>query len=294
MMKMFRGVFTALITPFKEDGSIDEDAIEKLVEFQIKNGISGLVPCGTTGESPTLSHEEHEKVVELVVDFVDGRVPVIAGTGSNATSEAISLTSHAAESGADASLQVAPYYNKPTQEGFYQHFKKIADEVNLPMIIYNIPGRCGANIETATLMRLAQHKNIVAVKEASGSLPQMMDVISQKPSDFDVLSGDDNLTLPLIAAGGVGVISVASNLIPKEMSEFVNVALNGDYGEARKMHYKLLPLFKNLFIETNPIPVKYAVSLKGLCRESYRLPMCPMQDANKEKLRKVLKEMGIV
>lgn len=291
---MFRGLFTALITPFKEDGTIDEDAIEKIVEFQIKNKINGLVPCGTTGESPTLSHEEHSKVVELVIDFVNGRVPVIAGTGSNSTDEAISLTKHASESGADASLQVAPYYNKPTQEGFYRHFKKIADEIELPMIIYNIPGRTGANIETPTMIRLAQHKNIIGVKEASGSISQMMDVIAQKPKDFIVLSGDDNLTLPLISVGGGGIISVASNIIPKEMSEFVNSALEGDFEKARKLHYKLLPLFKVLFIETNPIPVKASMAMNGFCKEIYRLPMCEMQAQSREKLKKVLVELGII
>ena len=291
---MFEGVYTALITPFKEDGSIDEDALERIVNFQIKSGITGVVPCGTTGESPTLSHEEHERVIELVVEFVDGRVPVIAGTGSNSTDEAISLTRHALESGADASLQVAPYYNKPTQEGFYRHFKKIADEIDIPLIVYNIPGRTGANIETATLMRLAHHKNIQCVKEASGSLPQMMDVIAQKPNNFTVLSGDDNLTLPLIALGGKGVISVAGNLIPKEMSKFVKTALEGNYEEARKIHYRLMPLFKALFIETNPIPIKSAMTIKGFCKEIYRLPLCEPQIQNKEKLRKVMESMEIV
>ena len=291
---MFKGVYTALITPFKEDGSVDEDALEKIVNFQIKNGITGLVPCGTTGESPTLNHEEHERVVELVVEFSDGRVPVIAGTGSNSTQEAISLTRHAAESGADASLQVAPYYNKPTQEGFYRHFKKIADEVDMPLIVYNIPGRTGANIETATLMRLAQHKNIGGVKEASGSLPQMMDIIAQKPDKFNVLSGDDNLTLPLIAVGGTGVISVAGNLIPSEMSEFVNAALDGNYDKARKHHYELMPLFKALFIETNPIPIKASMAMRGFCKEVYRLPICEMQMQNKKKLRDVLESMKII
>ena len=291
---MFKGVYTAIITPFNEDGSVDEKSLKNLVEFQIENGISGLVPCGTTGESPTLSHEEHNHVVDLVVKFAAGRVPVIAGTGSNSTKEAIAMTRHAKESGADASLQVAPYYNKPTQEGFYRHFTAIADAVDIPLIIYNIPGRTGSNIETSTMIRLSAHKNIVAVKEASGSLPQMMDVISQKPEGFDVLSGDDNLTLPLISAGGVGVISVASNIIPKEMSEFVALANEGNFEEARKLHYKLLPLFKAIFIETNPIPIKSALSMKGLCKEIYRLPLCEMKPENKEKLRKVLKENGVL
>ncbi len=291
---MFHGVYTAIITPFNEDGSIDEDALKNLVEFQIENGISGLVPCGTTGESPTLSHEEHNHIVDLVVKFVDGRVPVIAGTGSNSTQEAIAMTKHAKEAGADASLQVAPYYNKPTQEGFYRHFKAIADAVDIPLIIYNIPGRTGANIETATLARLAQHKNIVAVKEASGSISQMMEVISQLPESFDVLSGDDNLTLPLISLGGKGVISVASNIIPKQVVEFVSTALEGDYATARKMHYKLLPLFKGIFIETNPIPIKAALAMKGVCKEVYRLPMCEMKPENKEKLRKILRDAGAI
>ena len=291
---MFKGVFTALITPFEEDGSIDESALERLVEFQIKNKVDGLVPCGTTGESPTLNHEEHKKVVDLVIEFANGRVPVIAGTGSNSTNEALSLTMHAKESGANASLQVVPYYNKPTQEGFYRHFKKIADEIDLPMIIYNIPGRTGANIETSTLMRLANHKNIIGLKEASGSLPQMMDVLAQKPENFCVLSGDDNLTLPLISVGGVGVISVVSNLIPKEMSEFVHYSLDGDLEKARNLHYKLLPLFKAIFIETNPIPIKSAMAMRGLCKEVYRLPLCEMQTQNREKLRMVLEELEIL
>ncbi|MEK6809010.1 MAG: 4-hydroxy-tetrahydrodipicolinate synthase [Nanoarchaeota archaeon] len=291
---MFKGVFTALITPFEEDGSIDESALERLVEFQIKNKVDGLVPCGTTGESPTLNHEEHKKVIDLVIEFANGRVPVIAGTGSNSTNEALSLTMHAKESGANASLQVVPYYNKPTQEGFYRHFKKIADEIDLPMIIYNIPGRTGANIETSTLMRLANHKNIIGLKEASGSLPQMMDVLAQKPENFCVLSGDDNLTLPLISVGGVGVISVVSNLIPKEMSEFVHYSLDGDLEKARNLHYKLLPLFKAIFIETNPIPIKSAMAMRGLCKEVYRLPLCEMQTQNREKLRMVLEELEIL
>jgi 4-hydroxy-tetrahydrodipicolinate synthase len=291
---MFEGVYTALVTPFLEDGSVDEASLRKLVNFQIEEGVQGLVPMGTTGESPTLSHDEHIDIIRLVVQHAAGRVPVIAGAGSNSTQEAIDLSTRSKESGVAATLQVAPYYNKPTQEGLYRHYWSIAEEVDLPLIVYNIPGRCGVNINNDTMLRLAKHKNIVGVKEATGNLPQAMELISSKPDSFVLLSGDDNMTFPLIALGGKGVISVASNLIPRRMVEFVKNALEGNLEEARKLHYRLLPLFKGLFVETNPIPIKAAMSLKGMMKEVYRLPMYPMQKNNKENLTKLLKEMDIL
>jgi len=291
---MFQGVFTAIVTPFNADKSINEEDLKKLIDFNVENGVSGIVPMGTTGESPTLNHDEHIQVIEIVCKHLNKRVPVIAGTGSNSTKEALFMTSRAKDLGADASLQVAPYYNKPTQEGFYLHFKAIADEVDLPMIIYNIPGRTGKNIETDTIVRLAEHPNIIGVKEASGSLPQMMDVIYRTPDDFIVLSGDDNLTLPLMAAGGKGVISVASNIIPDRMSAMVRAGLNGNFEEMRKLHYELLPFFKVEFIETNPIPIKTALAMKGMIKEVFRLPMCEMSAENKKKLKIVLKNLKIL
>jgi 4-hydroxy-tetrahydrodipicolinate synthase len=291
---MFQGVFTAIVTPFNQDETINEDDLKKLIDFNIENGVSGIVPMGTTGESPTLNHDEHVRVIEIVCKHVKGRAPVIAGTGSNSTKEALFMTSRAKDLGADASLQVAPYYNKPTQEGFYRHFKKIADEVDLPMIIYNIPGRTGKNIETDTIVKLAKHPNIVGVKEASGSLPQMMDVIHRTPEDFVVLSGDDNLTLPLMVAGGKGVVSVASNIVPDRMSAMVKAGLENNFGEMRELHYGLLPFFKVEFIETNPIPIKTALAMKGMIREVFRLPMCEMSGENKKKLKIVLKELKII
>ena len=281
---MYEGVFTALVTPFTEEGKIDEQALRRLVDFQIEEGIDGLVPVGTTGESPTLGAEETEAVIRITVEQARGRVPVIAGAGSNSTDKAIHLTAAAKKLGAAASLQVAPYYNKPTAEGFYRHFTAIADAVNLPMVVYNIPGRTGKNIENSTMLRLAGHRNIVAVKEASGDVSQMMNLIAQKPAAFAVLSGDDNLAFPLIALGGKGVISVASNLVPGRMKEMVSAALQGMWDKARELHYKLLPLFKAIFIETNPIPIKAALAMKGLMKEVYRLPMCPLAEENRKTL----------
>ena len=292
---MFKGAITAIVTPFLENGNLDEESLRNLVDFQIKNRIDGIVPCGTTGESPTLNYEEHEKVIEIVIDAAKGRVPVIAGTGSNSASEAIELTKHAADSGADASLQVCPYYNKPTQEGLYRHFSEIAKSVDIPIIIYNIQGRTAVNLETSTLARLAkEHSNIVGVKEASGNIAQMMDVIKELPKNFTVLSGDDNMTFPLMALGGKGVISVASNLIPKEMHELTEYALNKNFDKARKLHFELLPLFKGIFIETNPIPIKAALAMKGMIKESYRLPLCEMKAENREKLKKILEDLKII
>ena len=292
---MFQGAYTAIITPFKDNGKVDEEAFKKLIDFQIENKIDGIVPCGTTGESPTLSHEEHEKVIEICVRHVNGRVPVIAGAGSNSTAEAISLTKHAKEIGADAVLQVNPYYNKPTQKGLYLHFKAIADAADIPVIVYNIKGRTAVNVETPTLVRLMNDcENIVAVKEASGDINQMKDVIAQRKNGFSVLSGDDNMTLSLIKEGGDGVISVASNLVPNKIVAMVHAALDGKMMEAEKLDKNLAELFKACFIETNPIPIKTALAMKGMCQEVFRLPMCTMEDANKKKLRKVLEEMKIL
>ncbi|MBW2992246.1 4-hydroxy-tetrahydrodipicolinate synthase [Candidatus Woesearchaeota archaeon] len=293
--KKFTGVFTAIITPFNEDESIDEEAFKKLIDFNIENGVSGIVPCGTTGESPTLSNAEHERVIELAVEYVNKRVPVIAGTGSNCTREAIRLSQHAEEAGVNGLLLVNPYYNKPTQEGLYRHFKAIADSVKIPCIIYNIKGRTGVNVETPTLMRLIKDcKNIVAVKEASGDINQMKDVIAKRPDNFSVLSGDDNITLDLIKAGGNGVISVASNLVPDKMSRMVKAALNNNIEEAEKINSQLAPLFEVEFIETNPIPIKYMLSLKGMCKEVYRLPMCELMLESKEKVKQVMKDMRLL
>ncbi|MBN2353749.1 MAG: 4-hydroxy-tetrahydrodipicolinate synthase [Spirochaetales bacterium] len=291
---MFKGVYTAIVTPFTKENRLDEKALRKLVGLQIEAGVQGLVPVGTTGESPTLTVEEHRRVIEIAIDEARGRVPVIAGTGSNSTAEAIELTAFAKDAGAAASLQVAPYYNKPTEDGFLRHFTAIADRVDLPLVVYNIPGRTGKNIETAVVLELARHKNIVGVKEASGNLAQVMDVIGGRPDGFCVLSGDDNLTLPIMAAGGDGVVSVASNLIPAKMAELTGKALAGKWDEARVLHYALLPLFKAIFIETNPIPIKAALAMKGLIEETYRLPLCGMKPANREKLKKVLSELKIL
>ncbi len=290
---MFEGVYTALVTPFDKQEELDERALRDLVDFQIDNGVQGLVPCGTTGESPTLDYKEHERVIQIVVDQAAKRVPVIAGTGSNCTKEAINLTRAARHDGASASLQVAPYYNKPTQEGFYQHFTAVADAVDIPLIIYNIPGRTGKNIENATMLKLARHRNITAVKEASGDIAQIMDLMMHKPDSFTVLSGDDNLVFPLMALGGKGVISVASNLIPDKMVAFVSAALKENWVQARDSHYRLLPFFKALFFETNPIPIKFGLALKGMIQETYRLPMYRMQEENKKRFEAIVQQLGL-
>jgi 4-hydroxy-tetrahydrodipicolinate synthase len=292
---MFKGLYTAIITPFKEDEKVDYEALKKLIDFNINNGVDGIVPCGTTGESPTLNYIEHEEVIEFVVKHVNKRVKVIAGTGSNCTREAIDLSQHAEDSGADAILLVNPYYNKPTQEGLFRHFKAIADSVKIPCILYNIKGRTGVNLETQTLLRLAKScKNIVGVKEASGDISQIKDVIKQRPKGFSVLSGDDNLTLDIIKHGGDGIISVASNIVPDRMSKMVNSALEGKFAEAEKINKELSPLFEAEFIETNPIPIKFMISQKGLCKEVYRLPMCEMTEEHKNKVKQVLKNLKII
>lgn len=290
---MYKGVFTALITPFNTDKSIDFGKLEVIVEEQIAKGVSGLVPMGTTGESPTLDNDEHLKVISTVVQTANKRVAVIAGTGSNCTHEAKKLTNEARERGADASLQVAPYYNKPNQEGLYSHFSEIADSTGIPLIVYNIPGRTGKNIETRTIVRLANHPQIIGVKEASGDLCQMMDVIDNAPADFSILSGDDNIAVPLTLMGGSGVVSVASNIIPGEMTKMINSALDGNITKSRELHYKWLPFFKAMFLDTNPIPVKAAMALQGKIEEVYRLPLCPAAAPIKDKLKKILSSLGL-
>jgi 4-hydroxy-tetrahydrodipicolinate synthase len=289
---MYRGVYTALVTPFNADESVDESALRQLVDFQIDGGVAGIVPMGTTGESPTVTHDENIEVVRIVADQVAGRAEVIAGTGSNSTAEAIRMTKLAAEVGATATLQVTPYYNKPTQEGLYAHFSTIAEATELPMVIYNIPGRTACNVETDTMIRLASHPRIVAVKEASGSMAQVMDVIARKPADFDVLSGDDNLILPILALGGVGVVSVASNIAPKLMGKLVSAALAADYDAARDIHYRLLPLFQGIFIQTNPIPIKHMLAAAGMLKEVYRLPLTPLDEKSAAAVDAILKKVN--
>ncbi len=291
---MFKGSIVALVTPFN-DGRVDEKKLKDLVDFQIKNGTSGIVPCGTTGESATLSFQEHERVIEVTIEQCRKRVPVIAGTGSNSTEEAVTLTKQAARAGADASLQVSPYYNRPTQKGLYEHFKAVADSVKIPIILYNIAGRTGVNIEPETIARLALScKNIVAVKEASGNLDQMSRIKALCPPSFQLISGDDSLTLPVLSIGGTGVISVAANIVPADTADLVNSFMEGDIKEAQRIHYKLLPLIKALFIETNPIPVKTAMGILGMCAPDLRLPMSSMSPENLEKLKKALVDYGLL
>lgn len=293
--KKFQGVFTAIITPFKENEEVDFGTFGELIEAQIKGGVGGIVPCGTTGESPTLSHEEHKKVVEFAVQKAAKRCLVIAGTGSNSTREAIELTQHAERAGADGALLVNPYYNKPTQEGLYRHFKSVADSVQIPIIIYNIKGRTAVNVETATLLRIISAcKNVLGVKEASGDINQIKDVIAKAPPYFSVLSGDDNLTFEVVKSGGSGIVSVASNLVPEKVVGMVNSILAGKIEEAQKMNDELMLLFKGCFIETNPIPIKAMLSLKGACKEVYRLPMCEMSKEHKEETIKLMKQMNLL
>jgi len=291
---MFSGSIVALVTPFK-NGKVDEKKLKELIDFQIKNGSSGIVPCGTTGESATLTTAEHERVIEITIERVDKRVPVIAGTGSNSTEEAINLTKHAAASGASASLQVAPYYNRPTQNGLYEHFKAIAEAVDIPIVLYNIASRTGVNIEPETIAKLAKNcKNIVGVKEASGNLEQMARIKAMCPEDFDLISGDDGLTLPVLSIGGTGVISVVANIVPRDVASLVKEFQKDNFAKARSIYYKLLPLIKAMFIETNPIPVKTAMGMLGICEPDLRLPMTAMLPENAEKLKKALKDYGLL
>lgn len=280
----FKGVYTALITPFTEYGNVDYTSLERLVNYQIENGIDGIVPCGTTGESPTLSHEEHDRVIAQSLKFSAGRVPVLAGTGSNATDEAIRLSQHAQDAGVDGVLLVNPYYNKPTQKGLYYHFKAIAESVSIPCVLYNIKGRTGVNLETETLLKLLDAcPNIYAVKEASGDIEQMSNVIKRTGDEFNVLSGDDNLAYELIKRGGDGVISVASNLFPKQIVKMVHLALDGEFEEASKINDAFSSFFRACFLETNPIPIKTALSHYGHCLEYFRLPLCTMEKEEHKK-----------
>ncbi|MFP4473552.1 MAG: 4-hydroxy-tetrahydrodipicolinate synthase [Candidatus Omnitrophota bacterium] len=291
---MLKGSIVAIATPFK-DGKVDEGKLKELVEFQIKNGTSAILPCGTTGESPTLSHEEHERVIDLCIEAADKRVPVMAGTGSNSTEEAVQLTRHAAEAGADAALVVTPYYNKPTQEGLYRHFKAVADSVDIPIILYNIPGRTSRNIEPETMARLAADcQNIIGVKEAAGSLAQMQAIKMICPDDFLLFSGDDALTLPLLSIGGVGVVSVVANIVPQDVAALIKAFNDGDITEAQKRHYRLLPLVKAMFVETNPAPVKEAMEMLDICSGDVRLPMCRITDASRRQLRQALVDYGLL
>ncbi len=290
---MFKGSFVAIVTPFK-DGAVDEDAYAELVNWQIEQGTDGIVSCGTTGESPTLSHEEHGRVIELCVEVAAKRVPVIAGTGSNSTSEAISLTEHAAAAGADGALLVNPYYNKPPQEGIYQHYKAIADAVDIPQIIYNIPGRTSSTVSVDTIARLSEHKNIVGVKDAVGDLGMTAQLIMRCGPDFLVLSGDDALTLPIMALGGHGVISTVANVIPDKMAALVNAVEEDDYKGARKIHNESIGLMNAMFLETNPIPVKTALAMMGRIGDELRLPLCPLSQLNSEKLQTVMTKMGLL
>jgi len=290
---VFRGVLTALVTPFR-DGALDEAALQKLVELQIGAGVDGLVPCGSTGESATLSHAEHRRVVEVVVAAARGRVPVLAGTGSNSTSEAIELTRHAKEAGADGALLISPYYNKPTQDGIVAHFAEIARQTAFPLVVYNIPGRTASNILPDTMARLADLEQVVGVKEATGDLHQISQMIARCREDFLVLSGNDADTLPMLAVGGHGVISTCANVAPREMVELVRAFVAGDTTRARQLHYRLLPLIDVIFCETNPIPLKAALALLGQVGNEIRLPLTLITEANRERLQIALKEFGLL
>ncbi|TAL23135.1 MAG: 4-hydroxy-tetrahydrodipicolinate synthase [Nitrospirae bacterium] len=290
---MFKGSIVAIVTPFKK-GKVDEKAFCNLIEWHIKQGTNAIVPCGTTGESATLEYEEHYRVIAITVKTVNKRVPVIAGTGANSTDETIMITKKAKQIGADAALLVSPYYNKPTQEGLYRHYKAIAKAVELPMVLYNVPGRTAVNILPPTVARLAEIKNIVAIKEATGDMKQVSEVIRLCGDRISVISGDDFTTLPLLALGGIGVISVTANVAPKDVSDMCAAWNQGNIEKAIKLHYKLEPLNASMFIETNPIPAKTALSMMGKIREEFRLPLCEMSDANKDKLKKVLKDYRLI
>ena len=290
---MFKGSMVAIVTPFK-NGVLDEKALGDLIEFHIKNGTDVIVPCGTTGESATLSHEEHHRVVEFTVKTVNKRIPVIAGAGSNSTSETVDLMKYAKKAGADGVLLITPYYNKPTQEGLYQHFKKAAESVEIPIILYNVPGRTSLNMLPATVARLRSVKNIVGIKEATGDMKQVSELIRLCGRDFDVLSGDDFTTLPLLHLGGVGAISVTANIVPGDAAAMFDAFFAGKFEDALKYHYKMEPLHSLMFIETNPIPVKTALSMMGKINEEFRLPLCSMADANKDKLKKALNDYRLL
>src|ERR671919_132074 len=292
-MRMFTGSMVALVTPFK-DGKVDWPGLEGLVEFHIKNGTNGIVPCGTTGESATLDHKEHHEVIERVIRAVNKRVPVIAGTGSNSTAEAVELTCGAERAGADGALMISPYYNRPTQEGIYQHYTKVASAVGIPIIVYNIPGRTGSKIEPETLARLSEIQNIAGVKEATGSVDQAIDVIRLCGDRLAVYSGEDSLIFSLMALGGKGVISTVANVAPKETAQLTEACLKGNWEKGRELQFKLMPLIRGLFIETNPIPAKTALSLMGKCTGDLRLPLTPMAEGNLKKLREVMTDFGLL
>ncbi len=290
----FQGAFTALVTPF-HNNCVDEDKYRAFIEWQIQEGIHGLVPCGTTGESATLSHDEHEKVIEICIDQAKGRVPVLAGAGSNNTAEAIRLTRFAKDAGAQGALLITPYYNKPTQEGLYLHYKAIAEAVDFPLIAYNVPGRTGCNLLPTTMGRLAYElPNIVGIKEATGNLTQVSDVIEACPPDFQILSGDDFTVLPLLAVGGCGVISVTSNIMPRQMAALYTAFMEADIQKARAIHYELMPVNRLMFTETNPLPVKTALAFMGKMALEFRLPMCPMHKASADTLCNMLQQIGLV
>lgn len=293
-MTIFRGAFVAIVTPFT-DGRVDEQALVDLIEFHIANGTHGIVPCGTTGESATMSHDEHHRVVELTVKTVNGRVPVVAGSGSNSTAEAIDLTRHARQAGADGALMVSPYYNKPSQEGLYQHYKAVAEAVDIPIILYNVPSRTSSNILPATVARLAGVDNIVGIKEASGDLNQISEVIRLCPDDFAVMSGDDFTSMPTVMLGATGVISVTSNVAPKDMAQMMDAALAGDLATARNLHYKLFPLMQAMFYDTNPVPAKKSLELMGKIKSGTpRLPLYPMNDETLVRLKAALADYGLI
>ncbi len=290
---MFKGSIVAIVTPFR-DGRVDEKALSELIEWHIAEGTDAIVPCGTTGESATLEYEEHYRVIEMTIKVVNKRVPVIAGTGANSTDETIMMTRKAKELGADGALLVAPYYNKPTQEGLYRHYRAVAEAVDLPLVLYNVPGRTAVNIAPETVARLAEIENIVAIKEASANMRQVSDIIRLCGERITVLSGDDFTTLPLMMLGGKGVISVVANVVPSKVAQLCKACEEGRIEEARRLHYHLEPLNAAMFLETNPIPVKTALSMMGRIKEEFRLPLCEMADANKAKLQAVLKEYGLI
>jgi len=290
---MFAGSFVAIVTPFRK-GKIDERALAELIEWQIAKGTNGIVPCGTTGESATLSYEEHNRVIELTVEVVNRRVPVIAGTGSNSTDEAIALTKRAKQTGVDGALLITPYYNKPMQEGLYRHYQAVAEAVDLPLVLYNIPGRTGVNMLPATIARLSAIKTIVGVKEGSGSVQQASDIVQLCGERITVLAGDDALTLPMMAVGAKGVVTVTANVLPTEMVDLVKTFADGKIDEARRIHFKLSPLFAALFYETNPIPIKAALGMMGKIDPELRLPLCPMAQDTREKLVRVLKDLALI
>jgi 4-hydroxy-tetrahydrodipicolinate synthase len=290
---MFTGSMVALVTPFK-NGKVDWESLERLLDFHMKSGSHGIVPCGTTGESATLSHQEHDEVIKTVIKTVNRRLPVVVGTGSNSTEEAVRLTREAEKSGADGALMISPYYNRPTQEGIYQHYKRVASEVGIPLIIYNIPGRTGSKIEPETLARLAEIKNVAGVKEATGSVDQAIDVIRLCGDRLAVYSGEDSLTYSLMALGGKGVISTVANIAPKEMSQLTEACLKGNWEQGRELQFKVLPLIRAVFLETNPIPVKTALSLMGRCTGDLRLPLTPMSEGNVKKLRQSMSDFGLL